>query len=589
MSWYSEYKIQLGVITLSIIIAILVLVSDNELQATKIIDSDVFHSSYSNNKTLYGVNSTKNLKQKFSDKVYGGIVSHHLLSNIDIAKFFYEFSDQDVDRVILIGPNHFYPTTFPALSTNLNYKTPFGEVVVDSVYLEKLISQKLVQVDNTTVDTEHSISSLVPYIAKYLPEAKLVPIILIRNAPDKLLGSLSEFLKENNTENTVVIASVDFSHHLFSNTSRLHDLRSISAIKSFDIKSLSELEVDSPQSLNVLLRYLMSIDVQDISLWQQNAAVIFDEHDIEDVTSYVFAHARKGDIRPEESVSVMFFGDTMLGRGVEEVISDGTDLFAGIRGPEGNFLRGYDAIAVNLEGAIASDSCTLNEDGLLIQPENLNVLTKEKISHAGIANNHFGRCNEETALSKVAEVNLKSFSSNEVSTIQGTGMDVGVISVYAAPVPNDFSEIVEKVKTASKDYDNLIVNVHWGVEYNTEPTSLQKELAHAMVDVGANIIIGHHPHVVQPVEVYNGSIIAYSLGNFISDQGGELTKSGIAAGVFLEKESSKLFIFPFEQIDGIPVHLTQEDSRKVCENLYNTNIQDYISDQHPCVIEVSND
>ncbi|MCA9362734.1 AmmeMemoRadiSam system protein B [Candidatus Kaiserbacteria bacterium] len=589
MSKGNHYKLPLVVMLLGVLVALIVLVipsapvKETDKAKEKRMLSENLHSSYSKDPSLYGISSTRDFVQRFEDTVYGGVVSHHLLANIDIAKFFYEFSDQEVDRVIIIGPNHFYPTTFPALSTTYDYETPFGEVRLDNEFIEGLVTDKLIQIDENTVDTEHAISSLVPYVAHYLPDAELVPIILTRNAPDNLLEGLADYFKKNNTENTIVVASVDFSHHLYSNASMLHDLRSVAAIKSFDIESLSELEIDSPQSISVLLQYLEAIGAKDVSLWQQNAASIFDEYDIDDVTSYVFAHARKGDIEEVPGASMLFFGDTMLGRGVERMIDGNVDLFSGIRGPEGNFLKGYDAIMVNLEGAIASDECGTTDDELLIQPDNLKLLTQENISHVGVKNNHFQKCEEETSVSIVEKTSLKSLG--DISVIQGTGHDIAVVSVYAAPVPSDTTLIVDEVKDYSTKYENLVVNIHWGVEYSTEPTKTQTELAHALIDVGADIIIGHHPHVVQTVEKYNDGLIVYSLGNFIADQEGELTKSGMAVGVFFGEGEKKLFLFPFEQINGVPTHVTQVYAGGICTDLVEFIGMDSV---HPCVLTAGN-
>lgn len=585
MSRKGHHKLPMVVILLSVLTATMVLVippvhvKETEGTQEKRVLSDKLHSAYSKDQNLYGISSTKETSQKFDDIVYGGIVSHHLLANIDIAKFFYEFSDQEVDRVIIIGPNHFYPTTFPALSTTYDYETPFGEVRLDNEFIKGLVSDTLVEIDEDIIDTEHAISSLVPYVAHYLPDAELVPIILTRNAPNDLLKGLADYLKKNNTENTIVIASVDFSHHLYSNASMLHDLRSVAAIKSYDLASLKELEIDSPQSISVLLQYLGSIQAMDISIWQQNAAAIFGEYDIDDVTSYVFAHTRKGSLKAVPGASMLFFGDTMLGRGVEKAIGEKIDLFSGIRGPEGNFLKGYDAIAVNLEGAIASDVCGPSDDELLIEPDNLEILVQEHISHIGVKNNHFQKCAEGTSVSIVEGMGLRSLGN--FSTVEGTGHEIAIMSVYAAPVPSDITSIVKEVERFSAVHDNLVVNIHWGVEYSTKPTSAQAELAHEMIDAGADIIIGHHPHVLQTAEKYKDGLIMYSLGNFIADQKGELTKTGLAAGVFFGENKKKLFLYPFEQINGVPTHVTQEEARGICESVVQLMNSDSV---HPCVL-----
>ena len=77
------------------------------------------------------------------------------------------------------------------------------------------------------------------------------------------------------------------------------------------------------------------------------------------------------------------------------------------------------------------------------------------------------------------------------------------------------------------DADLVIVCPHWGVEYAVKPSREQVDLAHQMIDAGADIIVGSHPHVVQPVEKYHDRWIAYSLGNFIFDQKSPNTHRGL--------------------------------------------------------------
>ena len=88
---------------------------------------------------------------------------------------------------------------------------------------------------------------------------------------------------------------------------------------------------------------------------------------------------------------------------------------------------------------------------------------------------------------------------------------------------SDEATIERKIKAAKTQCDVVLVNVHWGSEYTTTPAQEQRNLAKKMADWGANVIIGHHPHVLQPVEwIETGdgtrTLVAYSLGNFISQQ-----------------------------------------------------------------------
>ena len=84
--------------------------------------------------------------------------------------------------------------------------------------------------------------------------------------------------------------------------------------------------------------------------------------------------------------------------------------------------------------------------------------------------------------------------------------------------------------------DFIIVFAHWGIEYKDKETKEQVVLGHELIDAGADLIIGSHPHVIQPIEIYKNKAIFYSLGNFIFDQGfSKATKEGLGVRVVLEK------------------------------------------------------
>lgn len=82
----------------------------------------------------------------------------------------------------------------------------------------------------------------------------------------------------------------------------------------------------------------------------------------------------------------------------------------------------------------------------------------------------------------------------------------------------DADELVNTVSSLRDQVDIIVVSLHWGTEYSDYPEVYQKETAHRLVDAGAKLVIGHHPHCLQGVEMYNGSFIAYSLGNFVFDK-----------------------------------------------------------------------
>ena len=109
---------------------------------------------------------------------------------------------------------------------------------------------------------------------------------------------------------------------------------------------------------------------------------------------------------------------------------------------------------------------------------------------------------------------------------------------FIAPLErNILFSTLEEIKKHSPDY--TIFSFHWGNEYVTYPSPAQVDLAHELIDNGVNIIIGHHPHVVQPVEDYHGGIIIYSLGNFLFDMfWSEPVRNGMQVDLVLNEDKS---------------------------------------------------
>jgi poly-gamma-glutamate synthesis protein (capsule biosynthesis protein) len=87
----------------------------------------------------------------------------------------------------------------------------------------------------------------------------------------------------------------------------------------------------------------------------------------------------------------------------------------------------------------------------------------------------------------------------------------------------DEAQVLDAVKAAKAKCDLLVVSIHWGIEYAPAPRPEDVEMAHKMLEAGASVVVGHHPHVLQPVETYKtldgrNTVIFYSLGNFLSNQ-----------------------------------------------------------------------
>jgi poly-gamma-glutamate synthesis protein (capsule biosynthesis protein) len=110
-----------------------------------------------------------------------------------------------------------------------------------------------------------------------------------------------------------------------------------------------------------------------------------------------------------------------------------------------------------------------------------------------------------------------------------TGKDY-LVNVYnAEKVKTDIERVRDKV-------DVLIVSMHWGIEYTHAPTDTQKTQAEYLASLGVDIIIGHHPHVIQPIDFIDDTLVIYSLGNFISGQNQEAQRVGLMAALTVNKK-----------------------------------------------------
>lgn len=129
---------------------------------------------------------------------------------------------------------------------------------------------------------------------------------------------------------------------------------------------------------------------------------------------------------------------------------------------------------------------------------------------------------------------------------------------YAGLNLMNISKMQEDVKEAKKQADFVIVSMHAGTEYIYSPDPDQIEFAHKAIEAGADMIYGHHPHVVQAVDVYNGKPIFYSLGNFAMDQIEENTRQGFLLKI-------KLIYNKISDIKLIPYHIYDWSQPKLVE------------------------
>jgi len=276
------------------------------------------------------------------------------------------------------------------------------------------------------------------------------------------------------------------------------------------------------------------------------------------------------------SKSIFFVGDMMLDRGVEARMKKYgfTYPFEKIA----PFLNNGDIVFGNLEGTIVKDPPHFPDGSLrfAFSPDVLEVLSFAGFNILSLANNHTDNMYADglaQTRSFLKNTGIKAVGDPALCEEHSLEEEQDIVFLaFNKTFPFNCSDekIAQIVEEADGLYSEqlLIVSFHWGAEYQNVSSSVQKKLAHLVIDSGADLIIGHHPHVVQEIEEYGGGMIFYSLGNFIFDQDFSLeTQQGLI--VKLEVVSDKLIyeIFPVQIDASQPRLMNDEEKDKFLENL----------------------
>ena len=181
------------------------------------------------------------------------------------------------------------------------------------------------------------------------------------------------------------------------------------------------------------------------------------------------------------------------------------------------YFRDDDLTIINFEGTIPEDTDERVGGGYNFKgaKDYVNIVTSASIEVCNLANNHatdFGESGYEHTAQNLEAAGLAVCGFDKVYNTVVNGVRVTVCGYTEWRC--DMKESVAKVEELRKDCDLLIVNMHWGAEKWNEATDVQKRWGHAIIDAGADIIIGNHSHVISCIEMYKGKYILYSLGNF---------------------------------------------------------------------------
>ncbi len=547
------------VLSLIVIVFSLVIVSVVLFPKSNFAKNDLLNSAKKSTKENNEDYEITNKKEIFQI-----IIPHHLFAKTEIENFLKDFSSKhdNFDRIILISPNHFDAGDGEIIVRKSDFK--IGEKIFNSSDTTSLIA-KLPEVNaqNSPFAFEHGIFNLMPILGKYYKNTDIVPIILKSHTKDTKLKNLAKVISELDGK-TLVVYSIDFSHTLDRNFSYIHDLKTQDVLKNLEYAKLDNLDIDCPECLKTAFNIAKSSDQKSFEIYKRTSASEIANKDFPGGnTSYILGEfTKKKKNLEKDNVYMLFGGDVMLDRQIRVFSKEG-----GVKNYLDDLDRlfwGWDGIVFNLEGVVGKrESLSLGKP--MSNPNHFRFTFAQKdfldlaksirspiILNDG--NNHsfnFGHegVRESREFLKANNFDFFGDLSGEENNLLEKNINGRKVSFVSYNYFNGkpLEETINDIKKEKIKGNDVIVYAHWGNEYQRSISPKVQEIAHKFVDAGARMVVGTHPHVAQPIEVYKNSVIFYSLGNMIFDQFfSPYVAQRVFAGCKLAKNYTVCAISPFE-------------------------------------------
>ncbi|MCQ2975774.1 MAG: CapA family protein [Bacteroidales bacterium] len=276
-------------------------------------------------------------------------------------------------------------------------------------------------------------------------------------------------------------------------------------------------------------------------------------------------------------LTIVFTGDVLLDRGLKPLIEKKgvTSLFNGVA----PYFKSADYVVINLECPISDTISPVNKKYIFrADSKCADGLKNAGVTHCALANNHtmdqgcIGLRNTVDNLKKECIVPF-GYGNNEderiaPTIIQKDNIKVALFNACPLRIENwekkynqidvcqsDYEKLIKKVKDfKSKNPDYYIVMIlHWGTEFISTPSLNQRYYASGLINSGVDLIIGHHPHIIQQQCVINNKYVFYSLGNFVFDQKDPLGRKALMPIVTFKSDTILVDVKNVDIINNQPV------------------------------------
>ena len=297
--------------------------------------------------------------------------------------------------------------------------------------------------------------------------------------------------------------------------------------------------------------------------------------------------------RGEAPLDLLVGGDVMLGGRAKDLLTS--------RGPEYPFAATRPLLAraaivlANLEGPLARRATRQDRRfSYRVAPASAAALTAAGVRLVTLANNHLLDCGREGVLETLAVLRdagvcvvgagVDQAAAHRPAILVTPTATVGVLGYYwnrrcaargrlPGGAMDDAASLERDIPALRRQVDLLIVTCHWGIPYEREPSQAERQRAHLAIDLGADAVVAHHPHVIQPFELHRGRPIFYSVGNFAFGSGNSKAE-GLLVGFRREPAYFAIEIYPLyvknrdPRVNYQPKLLRGRSARRVLGRLF---------------------
>lgn len=444
------------------------------------------------------------------------LTPHHMVAREFMHKVFREVSNKvgrdEIHRIILVSPNHFNIGKNWLIGSDRNWQTPLGSLQSDKALAQRLKGAAFIRED--ILEREHGVRNIFPFIKEYFPQATVLPLAVRDGSPDESIDDLAQRIHELSDAHTLLVISADFSHYLDRNFSRFHDERALDVLRRGDIDRSNSLDVDCPACVRLALRYATLQDKPSFQFVSRSSSLELSGVDrVGDETSHITGYF-SSDVSeiPEVSAHILFSGQVAPA----DMTENARRIFMS---QDGNVFEQNDKLLWNV-----FDSRT---HALMSFPQSNQPLLRD---------------DENTS--------IRTFGERRIAFIRVDG------DRYAR---DGFGEVLRTLDEVKQQSDVRVV-LWKGLSVHS---SERQRYMRALVDAGADLVIGFDTAQIEPMEIYKEKVIFPSLGNISS--GCLLSRSsceGVVMGMGVNSDQIQYVLMPIVSGENGKVSLATDQVRE---------------------------